>query len=149
MKQSVGTIMTFNIIIIFLLLMFAAISATVSYYKAFKLSSRVTLIIEKYEGYNRLAQNEINNMFNTMGYSRAGVKKCGHDGNNLGTLESASNSSQYDYCVYRSNIQKDNKEYLYYSAITYMVFDFPLINRFAIPVKVQTEKIYVFGSLGG
>lgn len=148
MKQGVGTVMTFNIIIIFLLLMFGAISATVSYYKAYKLSSRVTLIIEKYEGYNQYAQNEISDMFKTMGYSHSRVKACVKDGKGLGTLEVASQSSAYDYCVYKSEIKQDRKKYLYYDAITYMTIDFPLINKFSIPIKVRTEKIYEFGSLG-
>ena len=46
MRQSIGATATFNIIIIFIVIVFGLLIGTVNYYKAFKVNSRILDIIE-------------------------------------------------------------------------------------------------------
>ena len=68
MKQGIGEIATLNIIIIFIVIVFGLLSATISYYKAFKVNTRILDIIEKYEGYNEFSRSEIERSLDTIGY---------------------------------------------------------------------------------
>ena len=58
MNQSVGSIALYNIVLIFIVIVFAFLAATVSYSKAFRVNSRIIFAIEKYEGYNDLKQSK-------------------------------------------------------------------------------------------
>lgn len=165
MKQSIGTTYLLNFIFIFLAILFAFLAATISYYKAYKVNTRILGAIEKYEGYNGNSQTEINKILGNMGYNKGNSDNCkatkGTGGNgatgvlvkggtdiNTKNIEYKTNLKEetYDYCVYLYKDTKGNKNYYYsYGVITYIHIDFPLINQTAkIPVFTRTEKIYKF-----
>ena len=154
MRQSIGATATFNIIIIFIVIVFGLLIGTVNYYKAFKVNSRILDIIEKYEGYNHHAYEEIGLFLGTMGYdnSRKNCPQFEHGGQ----LVSSSNGnhymdSRYRYCVYyhgsdgNKNDPKGEETYYSYSVVTYITADLPFGTRIEIPVYTKGERIYKFG----
>lgn len=140
MKQSIGSVFLYNIIIVFIVLIFAFLAAAISYSKAFRVNSRIINSIEKYEGYNNAAVEEINKNLNTIGYRVGAKKNC--PSKSGGTLVT-NGGNNYKYCVYRFKV--DSKHYTY-GILTYMEMDLPIISQtLEIPVYSKTNKIYRFG----
>ena len=144
MRESFGSAFLYNIIILFIIVTFAFLSGTLSYMKAFKANSRIVNAIEKYEGYNDLADIEIDNVLTTLGY-RADSANCSlKDG--VESMEQIGDKI-FQYCIYHfspENSDLINKDY--YGVTTYMYFDFPVIGNFTIPLYTKTEKVYRFSA---
>lgn len=142
MKEAIGSVPIYNFIIIFILITFGFLIATLSYMKAFKVNSRISIALEKYEGYNSLSKQEINNTLGNLGYL-IGKAKC-PDRKGATKLE----TSDYQYCVYRypAGEKTDKNGYFYYGVISYIYVDLPIVGRFTIPVYHESERIYRFSS---
>lgn len=149
MKKAIGGAMVFNIIFIYFTVVFALLAATMSYAKAFRVSTRIVNAIEKHEGYNNLALIEIEKHLGTLGYLRGSVN-CDEtrriNGVN-GTLRSI--GENYQYCVYRfsndsESISGEGNHYYSYAVVTYIMFDLPLVRNFKIPIVTKTNRIYDF-----
>ncbi len=147
MRQSLGEWFTYNIIIIFILIVFGLLSATLSYYKAYKMNSSILYTIDKYEGYNSLSKEEIERNLTTMGYT-AGSGTCP----DRGKLSSINETDKHFYCVYyieddtaHGESNTENKPLYYnYSVVTYIYIDLPLLDVFKVPVYTKGERIYNF-----
>lgn len=135
MKESIGMSTLLNIVIIFIITVFAAIAGIISYHKAFKVSTRIGDAIERAEGYNDVSKNEINRILGSLGYVK-GKEECGLEGQTDGL---------YRYCVYP--IKKVNNHYQY-EVLTYMYFELPLVSGFRVPIKTKTDNIYCFTGTG-
>ena len=70
MKESVGYTVTLNIMIVFIAIIVAFLCAALIYFKSNKVSNIITTAIEKYEGYNVTAINEINMNLTSIGYNK-------------------------------------------------------------------------------
>ena len=139
MRESIGSTFLYNIIILFIVIVFAILAATLTYYKAYKVNTRIINSIEKYEGYNNLAVSEINNTLTTIGYMARDTHKCPNEKNG-GILQTENN--QFRYCVYYFD-EKDN--YYSYGVITYITLDIPIVNMFLqIPIYTKSNLIYRF-----
>lgn len=138
MREGLGSVFLFNIIFVFIILVFAFLAATLSYSKAFRVNSRIINSIEKYEGYNTPAINEIEKNLNTIGYSKGQVNCPGRGGTKLTT-----GGQSHKYCIYRYKV---GKRYYSYGVLTYMNIEVPLVNQsIKIPIYSKTDKIYRFG----
>jgi len=146
MKKAIGGVYVYNLVIIFLLIMFGFLMASYSYSKAFRVSKSVTNIIENYSGYagtSSATQTKIDQYLNSIGYNKptVSVNSC-----------PVKNSKKADWavsglCIYKMNVMKDkdkNDLYVTYGVVSYMAIDLPLIELIKIPVYGETEKIYVF-----
>ena len=51
MKESIGSTFLYNIIFIFIIIVFGLIAATLNYYKGFKINTRILQSIQKNSGY--------------------------------------------------------------------------------------------------
>ena len=139
MKESLDSTFLYNIVIIFIVVVFGILAATLTYYKAFKVNTRIINSIEKYKGYNGLATSEINNTLTTIGYMNKGNHKCPTTKNG-GTLEPE--SQDFRYCVYY--FDEDDSHYSY-GVITYITLDIPIVNMFVqIPIYTRSNLIYRF-----
>ena len=69
MNSAIAHTYLYNIIIIFLLIVFAFVMGMVVYYKSFKINKNMLSIIEKYEGYNTYSKRDIDYSLNAIGYS--------------------------------------------------------------------------------
>lgn len=150
MKESVGYTVTINIIIVFVVIIFAFLSAALIYYKSNKISNVVTNSIEKYEGYNSLARNEIERNMSSLGYNIHSInckdsvsdKKAKND---ICQIVDENYSSNKGYCVYLC-IDKGEEEY-YYKIRTNMMINIPIINNILdIPIYSNTNRLYDFSN---
>ena len=144
MKQGIGLTYTLNFVIIFIVITFAFLFGIMSYYKAFKVNSRISNAIENHEGYNVLSVNEINNILGTLGY-RTGTVTC-PDREYKGTRYSAKTGIDYAVCVYEYPVNSETG-YFRYGIVTYIYLDIPIIGQtLELPVYSETEKIYKFSA---
>ena len=167
MKQSIGYTVSLNIVIVFIVIIFAFVGGAISYYKAFKINNIIADNIEKYEGYNSLSKAEINKQLSSLGYNMSDVK-CGkykvfgypgdsrakavsYMSGNKGQIQYTDNDD--GYCVYYNVVQcldnnsLDNgycraKSYSYIIK-TYLRFNLPIVNQWLkFPVYTKTNSIY-------
>ena len=152
MRESIGSTALYNIVITFLSIVFALILGTIVYYQAFKVNKNIVNIIQKYEGYNKPAREEIESKLSSIGYMRRNLGDCPQkrSGSVVGvplvnsSVNSTSYKSAYPYCVYR--FQTSGK-YYYFGVISYIVIDIPLIKDSLLKFGVysETDKLYKFG----
>lgn len=159
MKESIGYTVTLNIVITFIIIVFAFLSATLIYFKSNKVSNIITDTIERYEGYNDIAKTEIEKKLSSVGYNRKDVD-CNRYYNRINSKLKDNNidngecpktaiitSGKNDgYCVFVcSEKGKDNKYYYYYKISTNLMFNVPIINELLdIPIFSNTNRLYDF-----
>lgn len=139
MRESIGSAYLYNIIIIFLFIVFGFAGALITYQKAYKVNSKIALALEEAEGYNDISIAEINRNLGNLGYRVNSGKKCKEmDGSEL--ITSVENTPKFDYCVYRTRHDTHDQ----YMIITYIYLDFPFIDEVRFPIKSKTSIIYNF-----
>lgn len=139
MKESLGSTFMYNIIAIFIVMVFAILAGTMSYFKAFKVNSRIVGIIEKYEGYNDLAKEEIRLALSNMGYQRIKGEKC-RQRDNAKLYEPG--EKDFTYCIYLYCDENDEYQYKY-GVTTYLTIDFPIISGILkLPIYTETNYIH-------
>ena len=141
MGSSIGHTFLYNIIILFIVIIFAFISGTLSYYKAFKINNRIVKSIEKFEGYNEFSKQEIDQTLYSLGYSTE-VLNCAETYKNMYLVDAF--IENYRYCVYIDNENPQKDGYYHYGVLTYMNLELPVINRLNIPVFAKTNRLYKF-----
>lgn len=150
MKTAIGSIPTYNIIIIFIVITFGFLSATLSYYKAFKVNSNIAKQLERYEGYNSLSIGEIENILDSLGYRKGQLSgECPAKMGNK--LKSTYKMDNYPVCIYESNLgfgtDSKSSRYFNFGILTYIYVDIPLIGgTFKIPVYTESERIFRFSA---
>ena len=145
MKESVGYTVTLNIVITFIVIVFTFLSSTLIYYKSNKVSNVIMNSIEKYEGYNDLAQKEIALKMSGIGYSTRNIK-CSNEIKTGGyecSVQSKDVSSVLGYCVYLC--EEDKNDYYFYRVKTNMPINIPIINELvSVPIFSNTNRLYDF-----
>ncbi len=151
MREGVGSVVLYNIIIIFIVITFGFLSASLSYMKAFKVNGKIANSLEKFEGYNWLTESEISQVLTTIGY-RTGTADCPnrrHNGIDYSAVKSLGNR-QHQYCIYEysSKTNGDFKNgYFNYGILTYVYMDVPIIGGvFKLPVYSESETIFKFSA---
>lgn len=156
MRESIGSTFLYNMIFVYILLVFGLLTATVNYYKGYKVNTRILNSINKYAGYNELSALEIENYLSSIGYvsSFNGQSDCS-DRNGLEPIRGVSKTN-YLYCVYYYSSDMNSKEkaaektgdkkqhYYNYGVVSYIYVDLPLIDAFKVPVYTKGERIYKF-----
>lgn len=145
MHSTVGHTFLYNMLIFFIVVFFAFIFGTISYYKAFKVNNRIVHAIEKYEGYNTLSKQEIDRVLRNLSYAPIndiGYTKCPteYKGMTLVTLK----DNQFDYCVYIDKIKTNKGDHYIFGVLTYMRIDLPVINNLRLKVFSKTNQMYKF-----
>lgn len=172
MKASIGYTVSLNIVIVFIVIVFAFIGGSISYYKAYKVNSLIEDEIEKYEGFNELSKKEIDLKLRSLGYDMSKVN-CGKQKVTGSTITdgkvSQLSGSGNGYCVYYNIIEvyttndsfnedvmtqasnfgsgapvSYNRPKRYnYLITTYLRFNIPIINKLLkIPIYTRTNAIY-------
>lgn len=155
MREGIGSVFLYNMIILFIIIVFGLLSATISYYKAFKVNERLLYIIDKFEGYNQFSEAEMEQFLTSIGYT---YSPTGQDGcpatRNGGTLLTAKNAKHL-YCVYYYSDDRGSQEsgrtngdnepiYYNYALTSYIYVDLPIAGAFKVPVYTKGERIYNF-----
>ena len=145
MRQAIGSTVLYNIIIVFIVITFSFLAATLSYMKSFKMNGKIANSLEKFEGYNTLSAAEIETSLSNLGYriSKDGNLSCSERKHNGATYTPITQfGTNYKYCVYE--YPKENG-YFTYGIVTYIYMDIPIVGgTFTLPVYAETERIYEF-----
>jgi len=144
MSGPVGHTFIYNLIIVFIVIVFAFLSGTISYYKAFKVNNRIIYSIEKFEGYNRLSKSEIEGTLRTIGYTIDSEWTCPTEYKGMNLIKVEGSPEQFRYCIYLQKEQIKHNEYYTYGILTYMNLDLPVVNRINIPIFTRSNQIYKF-----
>ena len=137
MKQATGSIPMYTLIAVFLIIIFAFLAGIISYYKAFKMNSKVSSVIERCEGYNNCSINEINRLIKNYGYA---VRDANCPKKSGGTLQVNRNG----ICIYYFANDGSRDRYSY-GVVTFMSMDLPVINQFLrLPIFSKTDRLYKF-----
>jgi len=169
MREAIGSVQLYNIIIIFFFLIMAIMIATVTYQRSFRVNIIIVNSIEKFEGYNHLARAEIVEGLDTIGYSKlSGSSNCpsswGNGNNTLVSPPTMRDDYQHNYCVYESPLEtvytgllddflllgtgsggsSNLLSYRQYTVVTFVAFDVPMTGLGGIPIVARTNKIYCF-----
>lgn len=148
MREGIGSVFLYNIIIVFIVITFGFLSASLSYMKAFKVNGKIANSLEKYEGYNELSDKEIAETLSTIGYRIVGEMECPSIkkfGVELTPVPEGINNTNkmHEYCLYEYKIKEG---YFTYRIATYIHLDIPIIGgMFKLPVYSETEPIFKFG----
>lgn len=146
MKESIGSTASLNIALTFISIVFAFLAATLSYYKAFKVNNIITNAIDKYEGYNELSINEINQRLDSIGYQRFSLN-CkdfkefkGKEYTLIKDIDLSNAEPVSGICVYFSG---DLGKKYQYGITTYMTINIPVVSEFIkIPINTVTKETY-------
>jgi hypothetical protein len=138
-KESISTSYLFTAVIVIVGLCALIVIGGLSFSKAFKIKNRMIEIIEKHETYDESTKTDIDELLNETGYPvlRDFNFKCpqGRDGE---TSRLVSVVDSYKYCVYEYETVRGR----YYSVVTYMQIEIPLLGDFAqiqIPIYGDTK----------
>ena len=149
MKESIGYTVTLNIMIVFITIVVAFLCAALIYFKSNKVSNIITTTIEKYEGYNVTAINEINIKLSSIGYGSRSIA-CAQSVtdetavNDTCNIENISTAGISGYCVYKC-MEKENSDYYFYKIKTNMMMSIPIIHEIVdIPIYSNTNRLYNF-----
>ncbi len=147
MRESIGSVALYNIVMVFIVVTFAIVSGTLSYSKAFKVNNSIINAIEKYEGYNSTAGDEINSKLISLGYQTMSSRSSCQPRNNTPAM-SLDYNREYEICIYKYDVptKEWSGRYHNYGVVTYIYFDFyglwPSVIR--IPVYGVTRDIFEF-----
>lgn len=140
MRQAVGSAFILNLVIVFITLMMLVFVGTISYSKAYKTKNRIINIIEDNKGYNESSIDEIETFMANTGYQISTTSNCTKvkpEGSSE-VYPTSSFKSGYRYCIFENKASNDNG--VYYTVVTFMKFDFPVIgNYIEFPVKGETK----------
>ena len=152
MREAIGSAFIVNLILIFIGVISALVIGSISYSKAYKVKDRIVYIIEKHDGWNTAAEEEVTKNLKSIGYKidNGYRSKCesiyerrygsSYDAANL-VHGKNDGSGKYDYCVYKNHYDSGIGDY--YSVTTFMHFDIPLIGGLLeFPVNGETSVIY-------
>lgn len=143
MSGPIGHTFIYNIIILFIIIVFAFLAGIMSYYKAFKVNNSIVNAIEKFEGYNDASKNEIDRILRNLGYSSKEAK-CPDKYKEMELSDNLNSDKIFQYCIYIDNEEPGAGEYYSYGVLTYMNIDLPIINLIEIPIFTKTNQIYKF-----
>ncbi len=147
MKESIGLTFTINIMIVFILVAMVFVTGILSYTKAFKAASLIVKSLERFEGYNELAYDQININLSALSYMRGDSSKCPLTRNATigeGKLVTVNDEEKFNYCVYFFDNDGDEKHYSY-GVVTYITIDFNMFNiKLKLPIYGRTTRIYRF-----
>lgn len=155
MKESVGYTVTLNIVITFVIIVFAFLCAAIIYYKSYKASNIVVSELEKYEGFNESSSTEISMKLSSIGYDSINIKSCPSTISDsaavgpceLQLLNKDDTTSTKGTCIYLCTDNTDKKDeegmYFYYKVRTNMVINIPIINDLInLPIYSNTNRMY-------
>lgn len=174
MKESISYTFLLNIIILFLFICVAVIMGILSYYKAYRANAIISGIIEKYEGYNCLAKEEIARKLPGIGYNTPFKVTCKSSDKNCEAAEDLGYkviSYNLDFDTQNTDMKADattagtsliygekmnspykcdsngctTNKYYQYGIYTYMYAELPVIsNIIRIPLFAKTSVMYEY-----
>jgi len=140
MKEAFGGIFTLQAIVVALLIIMCLMAFAVNYSKAFRIKNEIITIIERHEGLTGDAVTEINETLRGHQYflSDLYTTACREDGYDVYNSASSEGGTGIKFCIkqeYANNLGEinnpDKRDYqgAYYSIVTYVNIDVPIVNN--------------------
>lgn len=144
MREGIGSAFVYSIVIFMVGIIILLLVGSIGYSKAFKVNNRIIDIIEANDGYNTVAEQEVSQALSSIGYRVSATRiECPELDDSYGSYTKITPTLNYDYCVYKHT---DNVRGDYYTVLTYMYFDFPVIgDHLKLKVLNQTKTINLIG----
>ena len=142
MREGIGNAFVYTIVITMVGIILLLLVGSIGYSKAFKVNNRIVDIIEANDGYNDDAEDEVFEALSSIGYKISAVVSCPELDESFGNYTKITPTLNYDYCIYKH----ENARGEYYTVLTYMYFDFPVIGEH-VKLKVfnQTKSLNLIG----
>lgn len=146
MHEGIGSAFVYSIVITIVGVILLLLVGSIGYSKAFKVNSRIIEVIETYNGFagneEDPAVKEIAKSLQSIGY-RVGSGDCPELDSSYGEYALIPHgTSNYEYCIYKHT---KNSRGTYYTVLTYMYFDFPIIGeKIKLKVTNQTKTLNLF-----
>ncbi len=144
MSDATGQAGLLNIMLAIIAIIIVLLAGSISYSKSFRVKNKIIDIIEKHNVYDEDARTEIEQTLSKLGYRTSDRK----DYNTLceevtGFQKVTDKTSNYYYCVYKTNDSSEEKGIYTYKVVVYMYFDIPFFsNAIKIPVSGMTKTLY-------
>ena len=137
MKEAFGATLSFELIMVFILVFVGIMGIGMNYATSFRVKNQIVDILEKYETYDK-AKDYIESYVSQEKYYGGGKRP-----------DTTSNSdcinSALNYCIKEAKFEDEG---YYYIVTTYVVFDFPIIGRILqSPVTGQTPVLKDFENI--
>jgi hypothetical protein len=141
-REGIGSVALYNIIMVFLIITFSFLSATISYSKAFRVNTNIVNAMEIFEGYNTKSIAEVDRVLMTIGYRVSNTFDPSTCPLRRGVAAEVVGTGKYEYCVY---VFSDGGNYYHYGILSYMYFDVPIVaDVVKIPIYMETDSYYRF-----
>ncbi len=133
MREATGNALLVGMVTSMIAIIMIFFVGSLSYSKSYRIKNYIINIIEKNRGWSDSNAQTVNDYLKKVGYNMKSGNVCPSMNDHSCTLLN-SNTSGYDYCIYQC---KDGG-FDFYRVVTYMKFDFPVINN-TLKFKVQGE----------
>lgn len=149
MQESTGALGLTNIVIVFLLLFTGYLCIMLNNNKAYKVKAEVVDIIEKHNGFDDDAREEISNYMASVVYRSTGT--CDEETDGIGytaTGEVANTNNSALYCIKTINLSGNDyndelPDMAYYKVKVFFSLDLPIIrSAFDFSITGNTKKIF-------
>lgn len=151
MRESIGGLSVMNIFIFFFIIVTFFLIGTIIYYKGFKINSQLINSIEKFEGYNEYSAEDMDRVFNNLGYRKSGNNiNCGKAANG-DDIRCLGDNGNYEFELTCSVADKNKggnmvgrNYYITYKVKTYIFIDLPMNLSIRVPITTKSNPIYQF-----
>ena len=133
MKEAIGTSYVFTLMMVFVGILITIFVGSIAYTKGFKVRNKIIDLIEKNEGYNDVAIEQIDESLASIGYKIVD-RECDTRKGVIGIQK-----SDYRYCVYEYT---DEEKGVYYGVTVFISFDIPLLDFVEIPIYGESRLIF-------
>ncbi len=149
MNESIGYTVILNIAIVFIVIIFFFITGVFMYFKENKTNDIITDALERHEGYNDLAQQEIESKITSIGYNKNKITCASEVTENGKKCDIKIDKGSDGYCIYFCDDTINNgtniEYYYHYKVRTNMQLNIPIIgNIINIPIYTNTSRFYNF-----
>lgn len=156
MRESMGGLWLFGIVITFIVLFVSFIAYSISYTRAFKVKNEIINYIERAEGFTQydgdvrhVTDEELRSMdyppvevqaylqAKNVGYNYSLSEQVDCSIGDYGAMQAGG------YCIKRFCPNNENGQQIYYKVTTFITFKIPVLNfLFKIPVTGETKTLY-------
>ena len=141
MRESIGSTFLFQIMIVFIFFFVAFLAIAINYAQAFRTKNQIINAIEQAEGYNETSKERIAKVTQSSGYFRE-VNCSTKAGTDFIAAKDKSGNELKGVCIKHNQTTSASSTSGYYTVMTFIHFDFPIIGDIAtIPVTGETKLI--------
>lgn len=153
MREAIGATWIMGIVIAFIALFSGYLAFSVNYSKAFKVKDGIVDRIQKHNGPNQEAIDDIADLMDEIGYSSTGRCSAFFNDNSLSFIgvtrnyvtPAPSDSDTFNYCIQKVEARNPEGQLsaAYYSVFVFFSLSIPIVNEMSLfNVSGETVNIY-------